>query len=470
MNAYRSTFQSSLNDWTGIFLVVIVTMATIPFASNRPFFWALWACLISIWAAIYLLIHAAGSLQVPPVFRIAASLWVLFCLAIASQLVPVGPIEFQSAAGHTFQSSYLSLTPGATLLALVRAVTYGLFLFLVVQVSLNGQRRRWMLRAVFFVVGLHALYGLLALTQFDDTILFLEKWSYEGSATGTFLNRNSFATFLAMGLVIGIGLLLSGRPEAGTNKAANGPAFDSRSFLALAILCLIAAALLATQSRMGVFAAGCGIAFAGAVGIRRRWAAGGSFKILSLVLSLGGIAVLFTYGAGLLSRIGIVGESAAARSALYSQILAMVSSRPWTGFGGGSFELAYPLFHEPPVPTDMIWDKAHSTYLSLWAEYGIVAGSLPLIALGAVALHLFAAAVSSKDRWVEPTVATGVLIVAAVHSTVDFSLEIQANALLLLLLIGLAIPSPRSRREEKKIPVTVARLPGDGRYSNEVIR
>ncbi|WP_353646657.1 O-antigen ligase family protein [Mesorhizobium sp. WSM2239] len=453
MNTHRPTAQLSLNDWTGMVLVGIVTIATIPFASNRPFFWALWACIIGAWAAIYLLIHRAGSLQVPPGIRGPGVFWVLFCIAIALQLVPVGPlvgpVEFQSAARHTFHSSYPSLTPSATLLALMRAVSYGLFLFLVVQVSRNGHRRRRILRAIFFIIGLHALYGLLALTQFGDTILFLEKWSYEGSATGTFLNRNSFATFLAMGLVLGIGLLLSGISEAGTRSAAYRPSFDAGSLLVLAVFCLIAAALLATQSRMGVFSATCGVSFAGALGVRKLRAAGGSFMGLSLVFSVVGIAVLFAYGAGLFSRIGIAGESAAGRGALYSQIFTMISARPWTGFGGGSFELAYPLFHELPVPTDMVWDKAHSTYLSLWAEYGIVAGSLPLVAFAAIAAYSFARAVSSKDNWLEPTVATGVLIVAAVHSIVDFSLEIQANTLLLLLLIGLAITPSRIRKEKE---------------------
>jgi O-antigen ligase len=376
----------------------------------------------------------------------------LFCIAIALQLVPVGSligaIEFQSTAHQTFHSPYPSLTPGATLLALMRAVSYGLFLFLAVQVSRNARRRRRILVATFFLIGLHALYGLLALTQLGDTILFLEKWSYKGFATGTFLNRNSFATFLAIGLVIGVGLLLSDRCAAKKNSGTLRPSYGSGALLMLAVFCLIAAALLATQSRMGAFSAICGVGIAGALGMRKLRAAGGSFTALSLVLALFGTAVLLAYGAGLLSRLGIAGESVAERGALYWQILSMISAKPWTGWGGGSFELAYPLFHEVPVPTDMIWDKAHSTYLSLWAEYGIVAGSLPLVALASIAAYSLAGALSSEDSWLEPTVATGVLAVAAVHSIVDFSLEIQANTLLLLLLIGLAITSPRTSKEK----------------------
>ena len=48
-----------------------------------------------------------------------------------------------------------------------------------------------MLLLVIIACGVYALISL----QSGDTILGLPKWAYLGSATGTFVNRNSFATW-----------------------------------------------------------------------------------------------------------------------------------------------------------------------------------------------------------------------------------------------------------------------------------
>ena len=73
--------------------------------------------------------------------------------------------------------------------------------------------------------------------------------------------------------------------------------------------------------------------------------------------------------------------TAAVRGDLYRQVWGMILARPWTGYGGEAFELAYPLFHRPPVDPDLVWDHAHSSYLALWTDYGLIFGSMPLLML-----------------------------------------------------------------------------------------
>lgn len=106
----------------------------------------------------------------------------------------------------------------------------------------------------------------------------------------------------------------------------------------------------------------------------------------------------------------------------------MIKARYLTGFGGDSFEQAYPLFHQISVDVDVTWEKAHSTYLALWAEYGLFFGSIPLLIFGVLFVRLLLAYLRSANP--DPTMlaALGVILVGAIHSLVDFSLEIQAVA------------------------------------------
>src|SRR5690606_21947906 len=132
---------------------------------------------------------------------------VLLCFWLVIQAMPLGrllgPFVFQGAAAQIITSNTLSLAPGSTWMMLIRMLTYGLIFFLAAQVGANDRRARWMLQVVFWAIVVHAAFGLFQLTQLNDTILGFEKKHYLGVATGTFINRNSYATFLAMGLAIG---------------------------------------------------------------------------------------------------------------------------------------------------------------------------------------------------------------------------------------------------------------------------
>lgn len=102
-----------------------------------------------------------------------------------------------------------------------------------------------------------------------------------------------------------------------------------------------------------------------------------------------------------------------------------------------------PLFHQWPVSPDMVWDKAHSTYLALWAELGVVAGSLPLLLVAIFTLQALRLYTTRSADWAAPAIAVSVVAVAAIHSLVDFSLEIEANAFLFLAILALAIARPK---------------------------
>lgn len=444
--ARSSSRQQRANGVLAGALVAIVALAPILLGSNRPFFWALWAGVIGVLTLVYLLtLLVRGEALRMPVGRLwlPALLFAGLVGFLGFQIAPILPGTFVTAAGDALTSATLSIAPGSTLLTLLQFATYGLFFFLMLQVAANRSRARKIGVALFCVVVAHALYGLISLVLLEDSLLFFPKWAYDGFATGGFVNRNSFATFLAFGLVLGV--LLALRELKGGARAAG-----SNAAIVLAATALVLATLVATGSRMGLFAGllGAGLAALMAGGKSE----GGLFRsrgvLIGLIPFVAAIVVLVLYGAGTFDRLGSLETDANVRGDLYTQVFGMIAARPWLGYGGGTFEVAYPLFHQLPVSPDLVWDKAHSTYLSLWAELGLVAGSIPLLLLawiGFDALRLYFT--RRGGDWTAPAAAVAVIVVAAVHSVVDFSLEMEANVFLFLAILAVGIARNGSRRD-----------------------
>ncbi len=441
VHAHAGNRQRRVNGVLTTILVAIVAIAPILLGSNRPFFWAFWAAVIGAVAVLYLVaLLVRGETLRMPLRRLwlPASLLAALLVFLGAQMAPIAT-AFVGASGDVIASATLSLAPGATWLTLLQFATYGLFFFLMLQVAANRSRARRIGVALFVVVVAHALYGLFALVLLDDSLLFFPKWAYEGFATGGFVNRNSFATFLAFGLVLGV--LLAARELKGDGGRANAAVI-------LAGSALILATLVATGSRMGLFAGLVGSAvavlMAGAKDEKTTRTRGLLLAILPIAAA---IVVFILYGAGTFDRLGSLESDANVRGDLYQQVIGMIAARPWLGYGGGAFELAYPLFHQLPVSPDLVWDKAHSTYLSLWAELGLVAGSIPMLLIAWIAIDALRLYLGRRSGdWTAPAAAVAVTVVAALHSTVDFSLEMQANVFFFLAVLAVGVARSDTRR------------------------
>ncbi|MCD7058919.1 O-antigen ligase family protein [Pelagibacterium xiamenense] len=456
----RSSFalgsgQAGTNTALSAALVVFLFLAPIPLGGNRPFFWAVNAVAVGLAALVY----AVAMMRAGETWRISvrqqASIVVLWAASVAFLIVQFLPLgDFWDGLyaitrdGTKIPTLAISVAPGETALMALRMLTYGMFFFLVLQLAANRTRAALVLRAIFIIVCAHAAYGLLAVTQLGDPLLFFEKWAYEGSATGTFVNRNSYATFLAFGLVIGLvsalRALFSGNGRRGTNESLVAAA------LYLTGTVVIAAALVATRSRMGLAAGALGCALCALVVGLKLWSRRKDAFFLGAGLTLGlTVAAFFLFGSGTLERLGSTEQDLDVRVALYTQVIQMIAERPWLGFGGGAFEVAYPLFHALPVSPDRIWDRAHSTYLSRWTEMGVVFGSLPMVILLIIGWQCARFVRRREQDWWLPLVAVGVLAVGAVHSTVDFSLEMQANTFFLLAILALGVSHYTHRQESR---------------------
>lgn len=446
-----------LNDATAALLVLIVLVAPIPVASNRPALWMLWSAILGATAVLYLtaslLIDSGRGLRSHGYAR-------LFWLAVlvpAFALVQVLPIAddlpvilttLPVIGTHDPRSA--SLIPSASVLGAVRFVSYIVFFALMLEVASRPSRATWMAWALFFGVTAHALWAMVSLNVLGDDFFWGEKLAYRGTATGTFINRNSFATFLSMGLVLGVALLFS-RGEPGQNRApvrANPFSADAMEAVFLWLLIgLIVITLLATQSRMGLFAGAIGALFCLAIMVRKNGRVGGGSLLGVVIVAGGGVLALTLFlGQDLIERFIFVGSDGLTRGELYRQVVEMISQRPLLGYGLDSFPVAFELFHRLPLSSDSVWDNAHSTYLALWAELGIVVGSVPVLLALMVGTRLVQIIRKREKDYALSVAALAALVTAAIHSLIDFSLEIQANVFLLLALTAVGIARRRSAR------------------------
>jgi O-antigen ligase len=432
------TDRGNANDRLGWLLLLVIGLSPLPLGSNRPAFWAMWGLLLGLIGLVYFtsLRLRRSALRISP-WRVPELTipFVLLLLFAVAQLLPLGSLGYQPLQalprGLVLTSASLSLDPATTSLTLLQFATYGLLAVLFLQVGYRGSRADRVLGAIFAIIVAYGLLGIVLQGQLSN-LLGLPSPGSGPVATGPFVNRNSYATYLAFGLAIGVALAI-GQLERSDSRRQRHRRLAAIVLIAGGLF-VIGTALIATQSRMGFVAGLVGtlsVTLLALVG--RRLGTGIWLGVLAGLL-IGTIGMLVFNGGGLLERVGSLETAGDVRTDLYRQVWQMILSSPLVGYGGGTFEGAFPLFHLLPVSPDVVWNKAHSTYLALWAEFGFLFGSLPLLIVLAAAIRLLASPPSSLCL-----AAIGVIVVAAVHSIVDFSLEIEAVAFIFVAVVFLAI-------------------------------
>ena len=438
-----------LNTALAVAVFVVVALAPLPLGSNRPVFWSFWGAILGALSIIYGSLIAVSKTRLRAPIRgylAEAILYGVLLLATVAQVLKIGsmlPPGMAYLPQLDRSLSTLSVDPGSTWMTLIQWASFGMLFLLTVQFSANEGRARRFMFGLFVVITCYAANGLVSL-QLGDTILGFDKLSYQGFATGTFINRNSFATFLACGLAIGVSFVLELFTRNQDQTLNRKIGMWAALLLALA---LQAAALFATGSRMGLLSAVVGVlavVLAAVLGERRN-AAG------ALALVLGGMVVaailLFVFGEQLLERLVFLQGEGGGRSELHAQVWEAILQRPLLGYGGGSFASIAGLVVGPPLSGAVIWEYTHSTYLALWFEYGLVVGSLPLL-IGLIIAIRVLRNILRGHRAVVSRAALGTLVVFACHSLLDFSAEMEANAFLLCAALGLAVASAHKPKSD----------------------
>ena len=382
-----------------------------------------------------------------------------FLIWTALSLIPLPAFVLKSLSPKSFQiwettalvggqfPNPLSLYPYMTLNSLV----FGLALFFFYRMALYGIRSNnqihWLMIGIMILGSLESIYALVQLAAAQPYILWWRKTVDENVATGTFINRNHLADFLALIVCLGVGYLwalvrenegmgVKGKQALVYRAGIHIGALGARGIVLLLILSLMIAALLTTASRGGTLALMVGLIFMGGMIITRFLR---TRKAVILLLSLSLVCSYVSYTAidRVLERFQRFELNLEDRLIIAKNTFQMAKAFPLTGSGLGTFEFIFPGYQG--YITDRRVDYAHNDWVQLFAE----TGGIGLMILGGGFLWFMGhSIVLWRKRRNSFSVGIGLgglgaMVAVAVHSLMDFSLHIPANALLLTLIVAI---------------------------------
>jgi len=362
----------------------------------------------------------------------------------------------------------ISIYPFVTLRQLM--VFLSLLAVFIVTVNVFGSRKRIesILRAFVLFGFAYALFGIVQRLSWNGKMFWTIPVASEASPFGSFINHNHFAAFLSMIVPIAAGMLMdegrrlfqAAEPGGiGSGPRSSGPGVYStfgaepfaRLLLAAFVVAVMAGAIAFSASRGAVLAlAGAVVFYGGALVVQGRVRRGEA---------IAGIVILgLTAGLALWLGLGPLAEKLYAISdvetepSLFSRVLGwqwtvrIIGDFPLMGTGFGTFAQAWTRYYPPG--TAAIWHEAHNDYLQLLSETGVI-GIVVFAAALLVYLWCYILPGVLKegvgDRYAVHGVSIG-LIAVGLHSIVDFPLQINACALLFVVLAALLIAY--RRREE----------------------
>ncbi|MEM9474860.1 MAG: O-antigen ligase family protein [Pseudomonadota bacterium] len=337
----------------------------------------------------------------------------------------------------------------------MRLTMYGMIFWIAINATANRNRALWLLRSfAVFSAGL-AVFGLLTVIAGFNPVL-------QGFATSnvsaTFINRNSYATYAVFGLVTNLALYLQ-MVRMDQESAGSGgkhirvfiEAFFSGAWLFGfgAMLCL--SAVLLSGSRAGTAAAIVAVLAIFAC-LRERQRQNAALWV-SLAIVLGAVAT--TLSETVVTR--VLQTQGDGRFIIYPHVVDGILDRPLLGHGLGAFHDTF----RARVPLEAAgaeWERAHSSYLENAYELGLPAAAVLYMSLSWIGIVLLRGAhIRRRDR-VFPSVALACFLAGALHSMVDFSLQMPAIAAMFAFLTGIgwaqSWPSavPRSEPQSHSSP------------------
>lgn len=466
----------------GLFLLALL-FAPLPLASTRPWavaLLALWLAGVAAGAALLRALRSGmmptrssrgqpAAHSLPPIAPIATGGWAVLALLAT----------YTAWAAWQASPWGYSADPHESRIYALRSAGY-LAAFAAGLLLLAGSRRR-QAALLGALVAAGVLQALLAIALYStgkpyELLGFYAEFSRR--ATGTFPNYDHLAQYMALSLAAGVGLMLSqmgaSRPsDRGLNwrERLHGllEFVMSTKMLVRLGLVLMVIALVLTRSRAGngvffiaVLLLGVWVMATSAQLRRPAALLVASLLVVDIVVvgqwvglekviqrleatdlrSAQEEAAAATQAQGDITRLPTrpanKEESLEERWRAAGDALALVPQRPWAGHGGGTFYTIFPAVKGPNF-APYRWDHAHNDYVQIAVETGLVglgllAGVLLLTAGRALALMRDRA--GAHARGVAAGVAMG-LLCALLHALVDFNLQINANALVLIVLSAL---------------------------------
>ena len=448
----------------------------LPVASNLPWAWSVmevWTGFLFIsWCWLYFQdkVRISKSCYAARYVLVFFGLWLIYItlqitplsVEVINTLSPLSLEHWLSLNGlrETENSGYsISVDQKITRLSLLLSLSYFLIFFLTLVLVTNRKRLKFLAYSLVCSGLFQAVYGAVMTLSGMEYGFFIKKYAYVGVATGTFVNRNHLAGYLEMTLAIGIGLLIA------TIAIGSGARTWKKKLLNLfrlllsakarLRLCLVmmVIALVLTHSRMGNTAFFISLFITGAIGLV--FSRHATRSVVILLVSLVIIDMLIVgqwFGFEKLKhRLEQTSEMSENRDEVYGYAIEQWREYPQTGSGLGSFYAVFPQYRG--VDVYGYNREAHNDYLQFATETGVIG----LVLLALITLISFFAAIFAHHRRRDPLMRgisfasiMGILAIM-IHSTVDFNLQIPANAATFVVLLAFAWISLCLAKKKKEI-------------------
>ena len=396
---------------------------------------------------------------------------VAFAGYIAFQLVPLSPavIQIVSPGTHALYAwalqwsalpggnqhpswQTLSLAPILTRTALLKLLAYLCVLLVVAGYPLeavaDGGQEQSFTAAITFAVLVSALLAGLA----GAVSLFAEHRAAGDvvalaarRAQGTFHNPDHFANYLVLAFPIAVVGVLSPRSVVGRRWSEPFAVFAAMA----AVVCIVGVLIsLSRGAWVGALVGSAALLFASlrrdqraapddgqGLMVRRAAIAGCLLFLLALMVAGAPTGKI----SARLSATANHDESVLDRLAVWRDSLGIIRDFPLLGVGLGGWPEIFSRYDSEPWDPVYFWREAHNDYLQLLEEAGIIG----FLLAGWILLSQ-ARALSRARRLVAPRrlplVAAAIAAAAsfAAHELLDFNFQVPANALLLVVILGLA--------------------------------
>jgi O-antigen ligase len=401
-----------------------------------------------IWAGGGALLLVTGGLQLVPMTP-----GLLRALSPESEAIWSAASHVAGLAGVNVSGAHpISLDPRATALELFRIAAL-LAAFTASAFLVRTHTTRILLATVLCLTAMfESLYGLR-----EAALQRYEIWGWVNRlifnrVTGTFVNPNHFAHYLAIVLPMALFLAAFAWHVSGTDDTPLSRRLAilieqhvlMTGFALIAAIACVAAILLA-QSRGALLALSAGLFFMAAWLPGRRVArlafagAGGLALVVALVVYLGPERTVARFVPSEFERQTFVGRRIGIASAV-----SVWQRFPIFGSGLGTFERVVSM--EQKQDLEKIYHHAHNDYAELAATGGTVGFVIVVVALigGYVSLLRMTFSEATELSWRRrafQVAALASLTIAMVHALIDFNFFIPSNPATLAVIAGAAVAS-----------------------------
>jgi O-antigen ligase len=439
-------------------LLVVIALTAIPYGTVEPWWKSFFECLVLLLTMLWIIEGMlSGAWRVGGLWLLAP-LAALIVFAFIQTLPQLGPISASAYDTRLFAFKLIGITLTGALL-------------------LRYTSSRYRLRAlIYLVIGVgvaSALFGILRQTTQRDATGFFLPFLMPDSGYGQFINRNHFAFLMEMALGLALGMVVGGGERR------------DRLLIYLAAALPVWTALVLSNSRGGIFSMLSQLLFlalmfsvmrparewldgdAGAFASLKRKANSAVVRIaLMICLVLAMIAGVLWMGGDPLARrlesmpgevntVSDDGREGARRMQIWDATWRLTKDHKLAGAGFGAYWVAISKYYDAPGKLKPY--EAHNDYLEVLASGGLIGAALVAWFIVALVRRARTRLLRSNDsfRRTACLAALAGLFGVAVHSLVDFGLQITVNGLICAVLIVIATVD---ERVEEKSPPSISIL------------